>query len=190
MMESVRGKKSGGKLAKFAVLASVAAALIIAGFASRIAPLYGAADSQPVAGIPCERQEYSTFHIHVHLDIFVDGKPYPVPESVGIVGRSCLYWIHTHDSSGIIHVEAPQQRYFTLDQFFAIWKATADTAPAVKQKPKVFVNVKPVNGGLEKVEMTDLAEIAVVYGKEPPKIPQTFEWPETYRKEYFPKKPS
>ncbi|MBI3485457.1 hypothetical protein HY025_00770 [Candidatus Daviesbacteria bacterium] len=29
--------------------------------------------------------------------------------------------IHTHDDSGIIHVESPVKRDFTLGDFFAIW---------------------------------------------------------------------
>lgn len=175
----------GGWL-KIRAIASIAAGLIVAWTGGRLSPLYGAAEIQPIAGIRCDRNEHSKYHIHAHLDIFIDGKPYAVPEGVGIVGRACLYWLHTHDRSGIIHVEAPQARYFTLDQFFLIWNATAEGAPSVNQKPKVFVNGKKVNGGLTQVEIADLLQIAVVYGKEPTKIPSFYDFPATYRKNQLP----
>lgn len=180
-MDSSIAKRLSGELAKIGV-ASIAAGVVIGCLAVRISPAYSAEEIQPVAGIPCDREEGTAFHVHAHLDVFVDGKPYPVPEAVGIVGRTCLYWLHTHDPSGIIHVEAPQRRIFTLDQFFDIWKATAKGAPPVKQNPKIFVNGKRVNGGLDQVEIADLAEIAVVYGKDPPKITPSFDFPATYRK--------
>jgi hypothetical protein len=44
-----------------------------------------------------------------------------VPSQIGIPGN-CFYWLHTHDESGIIHIEAPAHREFTLGQFFDIWK--------------------------------------------------------------------
>lgn len=165
----------------FAALVGIAPGLILTCAAGAISPLRGAQEAQPIAGIRCDRSEHSNYHIHAHVDIFIDGKPYPIPEAVGIVGRSCLYWLHTHDRSGIIHVEAPQARYFTLDQFFLVWNATAQTAPAVKQTPKIFVNGKRVSGGLAQVEMVDLTQIAVIYGKEPPKIPSSYDFPATYK---------
>jgi hypothetical protein len=167
-----------------ATFAMAAIGLIVACAVGPTALSYGAAaDGKPIAGIQCERQEYGNFHIHAHLDVFVDGKPHPVPESIGIIDRTCLYWLHTHDPSGIIHVEAPQRRIFTLDQFFDIWQATAPGAPPVKQKPAIFVNGKKVSGGLDQVELTDFAEIAVVYGKAPAKIPSSFDFPGTYKKD-------
>ncbi len=73
----------------------------------------------PIAGIPCERERLN-FHIHVQLNIFVEGQPLNVPPGVGIPG-GCLYWLHTHDGSGRIHIEAPSPREFRLGEFFAIW---------------------------------------------------------------------
>lgn len=60
-----------------------------------------------VDGIRCDTMEFTMFHIHAHLDIFVDGTPFTVPSQIGIdpEGR-CLYWLHTHDDSGIIHIES------------------------------------------------------------------------------------
>lgn len=160
----------------FSTAAAMMTALIFGGSAGPIALVYGAADGKPIAGIQCERQEYSNFHIHAHLDIFIDGKPHAVPESIGIIDRTCLYWMHTHDPSGIIHIEAPETRAFTLAQFFEIWKSTTKGVPATKEAPKIYVNGKRVNGRLEQVEIGPLAEIALVYGKEPAAIPSSYDF--------------
>jgi hypothetical protein len=78
---------------------------------------------QDVDGIKCEA-EVLVYHVHAHLFILRDGVPQAVPRSIGIVEPAlprCLYWLHTHDTSGIIHVESPTQRLYTLGQFFDIW---------------------------------------------------------------------
>ena len=77
---------------------------------------------QPVDGIRCDRMEGSVFHIHQHLAVFVKGKPISVPDDGGRpVTGACLYWLHTHTGDGLIHVESPEFRTFTLGQFFDIW---------------------------------------------------------------------
>ncbi len=161
------------KLSKIEAVAGLALALTLA---RAVPSATGAAEGQPIAGIKCERQEYGDFHIHAHLDIFIDGRPYSVPEAIGIVDRACLYWMHTHDPSGIIHIEAPEKRAFTLAQFFEIWKSTAKGVPARKDAPAIYVNGKKVAGGLDKVEIGPLAEVAIVYGKEPAAVPSSYDF--------------
>ena len=77
---------------------------------------------EPVHGIRCDRMEGSAFHIHQHLAIFDHGKPMPIPEDIGRpLFASCFYWVHTHTPDGIVHIESPVFRSFTLGDFFAIW---------------------------------------------------------------------
>ncbi len=84
---------------------------------------------QPVDGVQCGAQEYATYHVHTHLALFVDGKQIAVPRYIGFApspGGGCLYWIHTHDATGIIHIEAPdisppQGGNYTLGMLFDIW---------------------------------------------------------------------
>src|SRR5262249_48160605 len=136
-----------------------------------------AADGRPIAGIQCEHQEYGDFHIHAHLDVFVDGNSITVPAMIGILReQKCLYWMHTHDPSGIVHIEAPRKRAFTLAQFLEIWKTTQSGAPARKDAPKIFINGKRANKRLDQVELDDHMEIAVVYGKEPSSIPSSYDF--------------
>lgn len=74
---------------------------------------------QPVDGMTCGA-ETLIFHIHAHLGVFVDGQPKTVPAGIGITG-SCLYWLHSHTADGIIHMESPVQRTFTLGNYFDVW---------------------------------------------------------------------
>ncbi len=60
------------------------------------------------------------YHIHPELSIFVNGEEVSVPNNLGVtnVGMTA---IHTHDEKGVIHVEAPIKKDFTLGDFFAVW---------------------------------------------------------------------
>jgi len=92
----------------------------------------------PVDGVSCDSSEQVVYHIHVHLTVFVGGVQRQVPSGIGVadplarstpqgpfvVSGSCFYWLHTHAADGIIHVESPSQRTYTLGQFFDIWGQT------------------------------------------------------------------
>lgn len=101
-------------------------------------PLAGtaaAATGKTVDGISCQTSEQTIFHIHAHLTIFVNGSPRQVPAAIGIPGAqaqntaqgpfiasgTCFYWLHTHAADGIIHIESPIQRTYTLGDFFDEW---------------------------------------------------------------------
>ena len=83
---------------------------------------------QAVDGIACGEQEYATFHVHTHLALFHNGRQMQVPSFIGFapnLAGGCLYWLHTHDASGIIHIEAPdinppQGGPYTLGMFFDV----------------------------------------------------------------------
>ena len=85
----------------------------------------GAAVHEPIHGVRCDQLLQPVVHLHAHLDVFVRGRPVTVPAHIGIPrDGSCLYWLHTHDSSGVIHIEAPAaavDREFTLGDFLAVW---------------------------------------------------------------------
>jgi hypothetical protein len=67
-----------------------------------------------VDGIECNVNEQFLFHIHAHLNIYVNGQLMYIPPQIGIIPGKCIYWLHTHDESGIIHIESPIKRDFTL----------------------------------------------------------------------------
>lgn len=88
-----------------------------------------------VDGIQCQSDEQVAFHIHTRLTVFVNGKSMKVPYGVGIAdpqaqptqagpfvgGGSCFSWLHTHAADGIIHIESPIERAYTLGNFFDVW---------------------------------------------------------------------
>lgn len=118
-----------------------------------LAPPGDQAVKGPVDGIACDSSEQLLFHIHAHLAIYVDGVQKLVPAGIGIgpplqisngfvVGGTCFSWLHTHDTSGVVHIESPVQRTFTLGNFFDLWGqplAAGQVGPA-KGKVSAFVN--------------------------------------------------
>jgi hypothetical protein len=107
--------------------------------AGRPAPLFapatGEATGGAVDGIGAGGEQVA-FHIHAHLAVFVSGRRRTIPYGIGVVpplrltatadgpfvaDGAAVYWLHTHDTSGVIHVESPVLRRFTLGEFFDIW---------------------------------------------------------------------
>jgi hypothetical protein len=79
---------------------------------------------------PCGAAE-SYIHVHPYLSINIEGQNVAVPTDVGYLqGGACVEPMHTHDASGIIHIELPQAQSslnFTLSDFFRVWAATYST---------------------------------------------------------------
>jgi hypothetical protein len=71
-------------------------------------------------GIPPGGHE--KFHIHAMLHIYVNGLLVAVPADVGLDPSKHLESsLHTHDHTGIIHMEAAHPYNFTLGDFFGVW---------------------------------------------------------------------
>ncbi len=124
-----------------------------------------------VDGIECQGMEGAVEHIHTHLQIFNRGRAVQIPAQVGIPqGGSCLYWVHTHTPDGIIHIESPVTRTFTLGQFFDIWgeplsRTQAASARAAHGKTlRVTVNGKTWTGDPAKIPLRDREEIVIQSG--------------------------
>jgi hypothetical protein len=107
----------------------------------------------PINGISCGSMQYNTYHIHVHITIYINGKRTTIPQGIGIApDGSCYYWLHTHTPDGIIHVEAPQQDTgLALDDFVTIWQSKFSSLgfPAqltVASGWKYYVNGQPFTG--------------------------------------------
>ena len=138
-----------------------------------------------IDGIGCNLMEQSVFHIHAHMDIIINGAYFLVPSQIGIPGN-CFYWLHTHDESGIIHIEAPVHRDFTLGQFFDIWNKKLNNDQifnyvANANNPlNVYVNGTKVPNGTNyrDIKLNAHDEIAIVYGTPPSTIPSSYKFPE------------
>lgn len=73
-----------------------------------------------VDGVTCVPGMAVNYHVHAHLAIVNNGQWLALPQQIGIPAN-CDYEMHTHDRTGIIHIEAPSAKAFTLGQFFDIW---------------------------------------------------------------------
>ena len=78
--------------------------------------------AKTIDGIACETNEGAVTHTHAALKMYVNGQQSQIPTNIGVnTASSCLYALHTHATNNIIHVEAPDQKTYTLGQFFDIW---------------------------------------------------------------------
>lgn len=121
------------------------------------------------AEIECNRTEHLRYHVHVNLKIYVEGQEVPVPANVGI-RPDCLYWLHTHDASGTVHVEAPQRQHYTLGQFFNIWGRNLSETELIgytvdeTHQIKAYVNGEEWTGNPADIPLESRAVITLMYG--------------------------
>ena len=134
-----------------------------------------------VDGIQCQGAEQVLFHIHAHLTVFVDGSARRVPFGVGIANAqvsttpvgpyvaagSCFYWLHTHAADGIIHIESPVQRTFTLGNFFDVWgqKLRSNEVGPVDGPVTALYNGQVFRGNPRDIPLTKHAQIQLEVGR-------------------------
>jgi hypothetical protein len=153
------------------------------------------------AGLTPDAKEYLTYHVHAHLDVFVNGQPVQIPGGIGIeitdpavqrfgstayggipeegCEQACISPLHTHDVDGVIHIEAPSEAHFTLGQFFDELAVPLD-ASCVDQyctpdiPVAVYVGGQLQSGDPADIVLRDRQEIAIVIGAPPGQIPDAF----------------
>ncbi|HKB19535.1 MAG TPA: hypothetical protein VKC65_00890 [Gaiellaceae bacterium] len=156
------------------------------------------------AGLVPEKAEFLQYHVHAHLDVFVNGRPVIVPAGIGIdvhnpavradrndsglvtgtgltqvCDQPCISPLHTHDLSGLLHTETKTPSPNRLGQFFTQW-AVRLTSKCVGGycKPdvpiKIYVDGQVQAGDPTQIELGDKREIAIVIGTPPATIPEEF----------------
>jgi hypothetical protein len=130
-------------------------------------------------GLSALGAEGEVVHIHQHLDIYVNGKHETVPAGIGIYDDQFLTQLHTHDSTGIMHVESPTKRTFSLGQFFGVWGVRLDTRciggyckPTTKWT--MYVNGTPYVGNPSGLVLQRHQEIVFAIGTPPKHIPSSY----------------
>jgi hypothetical protein len=122
-----------------------------------------------VLGLPALPAEGQVLHIHQHLDMFVEGKRVTVPAGIGI-GETFISPLHTHDASGLLHVESDRVRAFTLGQVFGVWGVplSRDELGGLKagggKELRAWVNGKPFRGDPGEIELAEHQELVIAYG--------------------------
>jgi hypothetical protein len=133
-----------------------------------------------ISGVACDVDEKTTYHVHAHLNMRFEGELQPIPADVG-QRAGCLYWLHTHGPSGVIHVEAPAETPFTLGQFLDVWgqslTATQVLGRSIGPGESIFVFVdrQAYQGDPRGIVLGDLMAIELQVGSEPLEpLPYTF----------------
>src|SRR5437870_966872 len=128
-------------------------------------------DRLAMLGIPALSAEGEVLHIHQHLDIWVRGQPVEVPGGIGInAGQGFLSPLHTHNTTGVIHIESPAQRSFTLGQFFDIWgvglsrDCLGGYCAKGQEALRTFVGCRPFAGDPRSAGLTAHEEILLAFG--------------------------
>jgi hypothetical protein len=146
-------------------------------------------DAQPyitAAGLPVLGAEQLAVHYHAHLDIAANGAKITVPAGLGFVirhGRETgITVIHTHDTSGVIHIESASHQPYTLGQLFTEW-GVAVTATQLgglhadsTHVLATYVNGHRFAGDPATLQLKRHLEIALWYGpsNENPHVPKTY----------------
>jgi len=125
------------------------------------------------AGLPFAAEMLSV-HYHAHLDVNVNGSPVVVPQYIGFVvqGNSVvgLAPLHTHDNSGIIHIENSVPATFYLGQFFIEWgvrftkTCLGPFCAGHGKELAVFVDGSRYTGDPTQLVLKKHQEIAIEYG--------------------------
>lgn len=137
------------------------------------------------AGLEILNAEGTAEHYHAHLDVFVDGKPITVPAEIGFSfsaggqpnGISAL---HTHDTTGIIHIEAPTPgRSYTLGQVLREWgvldgKDNTGAPHGGTGGWSAYVNGAKRDGAVTDVVLKAHDEVVLSFGAAPSPLPGTY----------------
>jgi hypothetical protein len=155
------------------------------------------------AGLEPATQEFLDYHVHAHLDVFVDGEGVEVPAAIGIdiddpavrvfeepngtayggidppCEDPCISPLHTHSPDGVLHTESVEAQPNTLGQFFIEWDVALDGGCvseycAPDTSIQIFLDGDPFEGDPADIELTDGLEIAIVIGSPPADIPSGF----------------
>jgi hypothetical protein len=174
--------------AVLAAIGLVAVAVIaLAGGRTTAQRVRAAPTGATVDGIACQTSEQLAYHIHAHLAIYASGARQVVPAGVGIPGPQqvvdgfveggkCLYWLHTHDATGVVHIESPVRRVYTLGQLFDVWGHSLSGTQIGRATGHVtaFVNGKRFAGDPRSIKLTPHAVIQLDVGQIVPPQPFTF----------------
>ena len=119
-------------------------------------------DGAPIGRFECVINPPQSLVFYAHLSILVNNEPQKVPRYLGASPKPpthCFYAIHTHDSTGRIHVTPAAPGIFTLGELFQIWgqPLTNTNVAGVTGLPvEIYVTD---NGTTTKVEDADWSNI-------------------------------
>jgi hypothetical protein len=134
-----------------------------------------------VGGIGCIASV--TRHFHAHVSLFVDGEQLAIPAGIGItdpvvsdgyvVNGDCFYWLHTHDATGVVHIEPPDDEDYTLGQLFDVWGRSlgGGSVAGYTGELSVFVDGVRYTGDPRSIVFTSRKHISLQVGRPLAPIP-------------------
>ncbi len=168
---------------RFRAIIAFAAATLVIGSIHPARAQFAGARGQTIGGVACDAQEGQRIHIHQHLTILDKGQPITVPYDVGRPsGVPCLYWLHTHTPDGIIHIEAPVDRSFTLGNFFDVWTQPLSRIRAASavvrrgERMRIWVDGKVYAGDPRAIKLGDHTDIVIEVGPPFKTLPPFTAW--------------
>jgi hypothetical protein len=131
----------------------------------------------PALHLDALRQEALAFHIHQHLDLYVNGTHIQVPAGIGFLPNAVTE-LHTHATDGVIHVESGTQRNYSLGQLFGEWGIRLDTNHIGTVRGNMFwwINGSAQHGNPARALLRNHQVIVLALGKKPPAIRKSFNW--------------
>ncbi len=161
--------------------ASQSAASVV-GESNLLAPTWSGLKGQTIDGVSSNQMEQLAYHIHAHLAIYVNGSQKTVPYGIGIEqpwstqadgssefvnSGAAFYYLHTHDDTGVIHIESPTQKLYTLGQFFAEWNQPVSSTQigSYTGAVTVFVNGAKYTGDPASIQLKSHDVIQLDLGK-------------------------
>lgn len=141
----------------------------------------------PVDNVYCDQLEQSVEHIHVYLDLWVNGQQSPLPANIGIPqdqsgNATCYYWLHVHpEYQNVIHIEAPTTEPFTLKQFIDEWNQQFNSLGFPSQLLldtgwTIWINGTKYTGDLDSVPLSAHNIITAAYNSPNAKPMTVYNW--------------
>jgi hypothetical protein len=147
-------------------------------------PFLAAATTTPlgriVHGIQCQGLQQLAYRAYVHLQVYVRGRARALPGAIGIVDpkasatsrgilfspQACYYWIHTRAADGVIQVESPRDRVYTLGDFFRVWDQPLgrDRVAASRGRITAIVDGRRWRGDPRQIPLTEHESIELAVG--------------------------
>lgn len=144
-----------------------------------------------INGIQCEPFAQLAYTAYAHLQVYVKGRSRALPGGIGIVDENprktpqglfygaltCMYWVHTRTADGLVEVQSPVSRTFTLGDLFAVWHQPLNRTRVARSRGRVttFVNGRRWHGNPALVVLREHEAIQLTVGKPIP-TPKPVHW--------------
>jgi hypothetical protein len=130
--------------------------------------LASCSSSSPDILTQCVSHDNLDGHIHVTLVTVWNGQPEFLSANIGVT-PDCLRPTHTHDESSAVHIETPDDRKYTVGDFFRVWGAESPAMRPGAEVENVSLNGEPYTDDYRDIVFEDGQRIVIALGDRTPK---------------------